>query len=158
MGRYQLFANFFATAGGVGYRLDRHPVSSHPVTPMLEADVRLHLAKQTNLKIGLVDYPHLCSGRGAEMLAAQISAGARIIALDAIDDESLAAAGELVWKRRWSALRCRLARDCLRAGRYFRRIGLLTGIPGCFSTWQGGAHGRRVRFLFANYLGTNCLG
>jgi len=133
MGRYQLFANLFATAGGVGYRLDRHPLSCHPVTPMLEADVRLHLAEQTNLKIGLVDYPNLRSGRGAEMLAAQISAGARIVALDAIDDESLAAAGELMWERRAArtfAVGSQGIAYALIA--YFRRIGLLQASESAF--------------------------
>lgn len=133
MGRYQLFANLFATAGGVGYRLDRHPLSCHPVTPMLEADVRLHLAKQTNLKIGLVDYPNLRSGRGAEMLAAQISAGARIVALDAIDDESLAAAGELMWERRAArtfAVGSQGIAYALIA--YFRRVGLLQASESAF--------------------------
>jgi len=133
MGRYQLFANLFATAGGVGYRLDRHPLSCHPVTPMLEADVRLHLAKQTDLKIGLVDYPNLRSGRGVEMLAAQISAGARIVALDAIDDESLAAAGELMWERRAArtfAVGSQGIAYALIA--YFRRVGLLQASESAF--------------------------
>jgi len=65
IGRYQLFANLFAVADGIGYRLDRHPMSCHPVTPMREADVRVHLGKQTDIRIGLVDYPALRSGRGA---------------------------------------------------------------------------------------------
>ncbi|MDX3916084.1 MULTISPECIES: four-carbon acid sugar kinase family protein [Olivibacter] len=60
LGRFCLFGNLFAKMGigsrGDIYRLDRHPaISYHPVTPMQEADLRLHLSKQTELPIGLVD-------------------------------------------------------------------------------------------------------
>ena len=49
MGRFQSFGHLFALAQGKGYRLDRHPtMSKHPVTPMDESDLGLHLAKQTD--------------------------------------------------------------------------------------------------------------
>ena len=49
LGRYTLYGNLFATAGigGTVHRIDRHPtMHAHPVTPMAEADFRLHLAAQ----------------------------------------------------------------------------------------------------------------
>jgi len=60
LGRYCVFGNLFAKMGigsnGKIYRIDRHPsMSKHPVTPMNEADLRIHLGKQTNKKIGLID-------------------------------------------------------------------------------------------------------
>ena len=60
LGRYCVFGNLFARFGigsnGEIHRLDRHPsISRHPVTPMREADLRLHLAKQTGKKIALFD-------------------------------------------------------------------------------------------------------
>lgn len=60
LGRYCVFGNLFARFGigsdGAIYRLDRHPSASrHPVTPMTESDLRLHLAKQTRKKIALFD-------------------------------------------------------------------------------------------------------
>ena len=60
LGRYCLFGNLFARMGigsnGKIHRLDRHPsMSKHPVTPAEESDLRLHLGKQTNKKIGLID-------------------------------------------------------------------------------------------------------
>jgi uncharacterized protein YgbK (DUF1537 family) len=60
LGRYTIFGNHFARFGigsdGGIHRLDRHPsISKHPVTPMNEADLRLHLAKQTKKKIALFD-------------------------------------------------------------------------------------------------------
>jgi 3-oxoisoapionate kinase len=50
--RFTFAGNLFAGYGGEIFRIDRHPVMSrHPVTPMMEADIRLHLEKQTGLKI-----------------------------------------------------------------------------------------------------------
>ena len=54
--RYCLFGNLFATAGDETFRLDRHPtMRCHPVTPMGEADLRVHLARQTSKSIALMD-------------------------------------------------------------------------------------------------------
>jgi len=60
LGRYTIFGQHFARYGigstGAIHRLDRHPsISKHPVTPMTEADLRLHLAKQTKKRIALFD-------------------------------------------------------------------------------------------------------
>lgn len=58
--RYTAFGQHFAAMNGVIYRLDRHPVMSrHPVTPMHEADLRLHLAEQTDVPVQLLDWPSL---------------------------------------------------------------------------------------------------
>jgi len=58
LGRYVVFGNLFARSGldTEPSRLDRHPtMSHHPVTPMDEADIRLHLGKQTRQRIELID-------------------------------------------------------------------------------------------------------
>jgi uncharacterized protein YgbK (DUF1537 family) len=60
LGRYCVFGNLFAKMGigsnGKIYRIDKHPsMSKHPVTPMNEGDLRIHLGKQTDKKIGLID-------------------------------------------------------------------------------------------------------
>jgi len=53
--RYTAFGHLFAGYQGQTYRIDRHPVMSrHPVTPMDEADLRIHLARQTSLSVDLV--------------------------------------------------------------------------------------------------------
>lgn len=53
--RYTAFGHLFAGYQGRTYRIDRHPVMSrHPVTPMGEADLALHLAWQTQLPVDLV--------------------------------------------------------------------------------------------------------
>ena len=91
LGRYCLFGNLFARMGigsnGEIYRLDRHPsMSQHPVTPSDESDLRLHLAKQTSKKIGLIDILQLEKGI-AELN--DINATADIVLLDALYDEQL---------------------------------------------------------------------
>ena len=59
LNRYCVFANLFAAVetGGHVVRIDRHPtMRAHPVTPMHEADLRLHLAAQGMAQIVNVDY------------------------------------------------------------------------------------------------------
>ncbi|TCK30901.1 uncharacterized protein YgbK (DUF1537 family) [Ancylobacter aquaticus] len=103
--RYQAFGTLFAAIDGTGYRLDRHPVMArHPVTPMDEADLRLHLARQTDMPVGLVDFVAMKTGRAEEQFAAERAAGARILSLDVVDDETLAEAGRLVWEHRGERL------------------------------------------------------
>jgi uncharacterized protein YgbK (DUF1537 family) len=103
--RYQAFGNLFAAVGGVGYRIDRHPtMSRHPVTPMDEADLALHLAKQTDRSIGLVDLVAMKRGEADNQLARERTRGAEIISLDIVDDETLAEVGRLVWQHRGERL------------------------------------------------------
>lgn len=98
--RYVVFGNHFATIGDVTYRLDRHPVmSKHPITPMDESDLRLHLGKQTSKKIGLLDLHHLASP-GTEMdayLQQQVKDGIEILILDTVDRSHLLKVGRLLW-------------------------------------------------------------
>ncbi|MBR9998146.1 MAG: four-carbon acid sugar kinase family protein [Cyclobacteriaceae bacterium] len=56
LNRFCLFGNLFARVGEVTYRLDRHPtMSKHPVTPMNESDLRIHLGQQSGRKVELFD-------------------------------------------------------------------------------------------------------
>lgn len=102
IGRHQAFGTLFARAAGGIYRLDRHPtMSRHPVTPMTEADVRIHLGHQTKRAIGLVDLLSLADAeRAARALRNSVAAGVRIVAIDCVDDGDLAAAGRLIWRHR----------------------------------------------------------
>jgi uncharacterized protein YgbK (DUF1537 family) len=104
LGRWQVFGQLFAVANGVPYRIDRHPsMARHPVTPMDEADVRLHLGRQTRRAIGLVDVLALQRGAAADALAGARAAGAAIVAVDGLDEQTLAAAGRLIWENRAAA-------------------------------------------------------
>ncbi|NUQ28317.1 MAG: four-carbon acid sugar kinase family protein, partial [Acidobacteriaceae bacterium] len=57
-------------------RIDRHPMSRHPVTPMCEADLRRHLCAQTMLRIGYVDYRNIRRGDGLAAFAKVEASGA----------------------------------------------------------------------------------
>ncbi|SFN29162.1 four-carbon acid sugar kinase family protein [Variovorax sp. OV329] len=79
LGRYCLFGNLFAAAGTQGevFRIDRHPtMSRHPVTPMNEADLRLHLARQGLEGIALVPWTAYAEGEEALSLRAAKHDGA----------------------------------------------------------------------------------
>lgn len=103
--RYQAFGHLFAAMGDEVHRLDRHPtMSRHPVTPMDEADLRRHLARQTGRRLGLVDLVALQSGGGDAALARLQGADTPVVLLDVINDDTLAEAGRLVWERRGRGL------------------------------------------------------
>ncbi|HQS48055.1 MAG TPA: four-carbon acid sugar kinase family protein [Xanthobacteraceae bacterium] len=68
LGRYCLFGNLFARFGTDGdvFRIDRHPIMSvHPVTPMAEADLALHISQQAPLRIEKILFPSYEASRGA---------------------------------------------------------------------------------------------
>ncbi|HKW28778.1 MAG TPA: four-carbon acid sugar kinase family protein [Verrucomicrobiae bacterium] len=103
LGRYGVFGNLFARFGigsdGAIHRLDRHPSASrHPVTPMTEADLRLHLAKQTERKVALFDILKVTlPATEARMALRQILAERPdIVLFDALHSEHLAVIGGLV--------------------------------------------------------------
>ena len=121
-GRHVVFGNLFARSGdSEPLRLDRHPMSRHPVTPMPEADLRLHLARQTALPVELVDLlklkgwgPGDLGGEGIgvessyrsparryEQLRRFLAAAATrnpppIVLFDTLDDDDLPVIGRLI--------------------------------------------------------------
>lgn len=103
--RYQVFGNLFAAAAGEVHRIDRHPtMSRHPVTPMDEGDLRLHLAKQTRRRIGLLDIAQLASATGQTQLDKLRSAEQPIVMIDVADAATQQEAGRLVWQNRGHGL------------------------------------------------------
>lgn len=102
LGRYCVFGNLFARSGleSEPYRLDRHPtMRHHPVTPMDEADIRLHLAKQTDKRIALVDVLNLASPE-ADMtrdFGALLEDRPDIVLFDTLEDAHLPRIGKLIW-------------------------------------------------------------
>jgi uncharacterized protein YgbK (DUF1537 family) len=98
LGRFLFFGNLFAAGGKEVYRIDRHPtMAHHPATPMHEADLRLHLAKQTNLAVGLVDLRAFQSGDAEQQFRQQAEGGAAAVLLDGVNAAMLQQAGELIW-------------------------------------------------------------
>ena len=104
LGRYTVFGNHFARSGvdGKTYRLDQHgPMRDHPVTPMRESDLRIHLSRQTDKEIGLFDILQL-EGREAdaeERLRAVLEDGPEIVFFDVLYDDQLPTIGRLIWER-----------------------------------------------------------
>jgi len=106
LGRYCLFGHLFASAGlgGAVHRIDRHPtMARHPVTPMDEADVRVHLARQGFDDMDLVPFPsyalppdELLSRAGAQPGAGGVW---RSTLFDIARPADLAVAGAMIWAR-----------------------------------------------------------
>ncbi len=103
LGRYCVFGNLFARFGigsdGAIHRLDRHPsVSRHPITPMTESDLRLHLAKQTRKKIALFDILQVAlpANEARTALRQMLTEKPDAVLFDALHPEHLAAIGGLV--------------------------------------------------------------
>ena len=98
--RFVSEARLFASApDGVIHRIDRHPMSRHPVTPMREPDLRRHLEKQTTLRIGHVEHTQLHTRDAAShALDRELAAGCRAVLFDTIDSQSLELTANLLWQ------------------------------------------------------------
>jgi 3-oxoisoapionate kinase len=99
LGRYTAFGHLFARSGldSPAYRLDRHPtMSRHPATPMDESDLALHLARQTDLQIALLDVAQVEAPEPERILAALVEDGAAVVLVDVLSERHLATAGELL--------------------------------------------------------------
>jgi uncharacterized protein YgbK (DUF1537 family) len=102
LGRYTIFGQHFARYGigssGAIHRLDRHPsISKHPVTPMTEADLRLHLAKQTKKIVRLVDILTFDLPEDKARAALnEILRGAEVVLFDALTNDHLRRIGLLL--------------------------------------------------------------
>ncbi|MBP1860573.1 four-carbon acid sugar kinase family protein [Rhizobium herbae] len=97
--RYTAFGHLFAAYQGEVYRIDRHPVMSrHPVTPMAEADLRLHMKAQTVLETRLADLSMLSAvdaDRRIDALCADVDG---MVLFDVDSPESQVRAGHQLWR------------------------------------------------------------
>lgn len=106
LNRFVVFGNLFARVQDVTYRLDRHPtMSRHPVTPMLESDLRRHLACQTSREVRLIDYFGLNGAYGpVPELFKHLTAGSgHYLLFDTLDVEQLYTIGALLIGERKAA-------------------------------------------------------
>lgn len=98
--RYVIFSTLFAAASISGakeiFRIDRHPtMSRHPVTPMAEADLRIHLAAQTRLRITGFDMTQMLAPEASQALEAECGRH-DIVLLDSFDERTMRIAGRLL--------------------------------------------------------------
>lgn len=96
LGRYCVFGNLFARMGigsnGAIYRLDRHPsMTQHPVTPADESDLRLHIQKQTNKRLALIDIVQMQKPVSEWNGAIQ---GEEVVLIDAAEEQQLNKIGD----------------------------------------------------------------
>lgn len=108
LGRYCLFGNLYAVqqAGGPAYRIDRHPtMRSHPVTPMDEADLSLHLAKQGLDPISVLQYPAFTQGVDdvTRRVDEALAEGAQAVLFDVGDESHLTHIGDVLHRALASA-------------------------------------------------------
>jgi uncharacterized protein YgbK (DUF1537 family) len=98
--RYVLFGNLFAAGGGAVHRIDRHPtMGHHPVTPMDEGDLRLHLGRQTSQPLASLDLLALRNGCAEPELEKLVAQGSKAVIFDGLDEQTLAEIGRLLWSR-----------------------------------------------------------
>lgn len=97
--RYTAFGHLFAAYQGEVYRIDRHPVMSrHPVTPMAEADLRLHLKEQTALEARLADLAMLAATGADDKIDALCKRADGMVLFDVDSTESQINAGRQIWR------------------------------------------------------------
>jgi len=99
--RFVVFSNLFAAASFSGdreiFRIDRHPtMSRHPVTPMTEGDLRLHLARQTSRRIVGFDFLKMRTGDADAALDRVMAEEADLVVLDTFDEATTRVAGRLI--------------------------------------------------------------
>jgi 3-oxoisoapionate kinase len=99
--RYTAFGHLFAAYQGQTWRIDRHPVMArHPVTPMAEADLRLHLGRQTDKSIALVDLTTLGADDVDARVDAVLAQGAEIVLFDVADIATQSSVGRQLARMR----------------------------------------------------------
>ncbi len=98
LNRFVVFNNLFARLDDVTYRLDRHPVMSvHPVTPMKESDIGVHLGRQTNRKIQSINCLQLKDQSDKD--PSKEDEGIRFVSYDTISNADLITIGGQIWKK-----------------------------------------------------------
>src|SRR5450830_684676 len=101
--RYCVFSNLYAAvnAGGEVFRIDRHQtMRHHPVTPMHEPDLRVHLQAQ-QMKMAAIHFPAYAAS--PEQLDAEVDRllcdRPDAVLFDVADADDLPAIGRQIWQR-----------------------------------------------------------
>lgn len=102
--RYCVFGELFAATGAddarqAVYRIDRHPtMSRHPVTPMNEADLRVHLQRQGLENVQSIDWRSYAAGAVALQsdVRRRLDSKPDAVLFDVLDESHLQAIGDLI--------------------------------------------------------------
>lgn len=98
LGRYCAYGNLFALSktDHKVYRIDRHPVMrAHPITPMQESDLSVHIGGQGNLSIGKIDIQQL-EQTNLSRLVCEASASHDAVLVDGVTKTHMTAAGRVL--------------------------------------------------------------
>ena len=96
--RYVAFGHLFAAGDGAIHRIDRHPsMKQHPVTPMDESDLLVHLSRQTKRRLALVNVFALRAN------CFTFAANADAILFDGLDPADAVQSARLIWDHRRTA-------------------------------------------------------
>jgi uncharacterized protein YgbK (DUF1537 family) len=96
--RYVVFGNLFAAGADGIHRIDRHPaMRAHPITPMDESDLLLHLGRQTTRRLALVNVLELRGG------AFTWPENAEVVLFDGLEPADMAQAARRIWDLRVTA-------------------------------------------------------
>lgn len=92
LGRYTVFANHFGRDRDGIHRLDRmYAMANHAVTPMHEADLRLHFGAQLGTDVACMPITELRAGRGRDVINSIAAAGVEAFVLDSLENADLEA-------------------------------------------------------------------
>jgi uncharacterized protein YgbK (DUF1537 family) len=102
LARYCAFSHLFARSATDGqiHRIDRHPImSKHPVTPMSEANLVLHLGRQTSMPIDGFTLPMFeleDDAKGAQWLRRCSESAAGAVLIDGVTPDHMTQTGRLL--------------------------------------------------------------
>jgi len=102
LGRYCVFGNLYALSktDHKVHRIDRHPIMrAHPITPMHEADLSIHIGKQKNLSIGKLDIRQLESSATLGRLVDEMSRQHDAVLFDGTHESHMTTAGQVLTER-----------------------------------------------------------
>lgn len=88
--KFCLFGHLFADGAGRVYRLDRHPTMSvHPITPMDEGDLLVHLGWQTQADVEHIDFVQLLGPLSMlDHLTDDAASRANVVLIDNFDERT----------------------------------------------------------------------
>lgn len=99
LGRYCLFGNLYALSktDHTVHRIDRHPVMrAHPITPMHEADLSVHIGLQKKLSIAKIDFLQLEEASDLTALVREVSARHDAVLFDGATQAHMTSAGRVL--------------------------------------------------------------